>query len=482
MKHKTIYNGAQVDEAIRRMMQGSGFGIGANLPLGTVLHLARDEDEIDISGNAWTRLDKFMIAQPPPDVNPYALTKSRDWSPTLFMGRATNDIKEGQQVVGLRQVEVKMDTPIKLPNPDVLPGLNANDGRWAPNGKWAAVTSSGTPFLTIYAWTQGELIKIEPDILPTAFCFNMAWSPDSRYLALQTNISSYPTWIYEFIDDQTPMRAFILSSINSYPNGIGWSPNGRYLAEARNDIPRVILWDWISGSPTRMANPSVLPPDRGVSIIWSPDSRYLTVGHWTAPYMIFYDWVSGVPVKITGLDNVLVLPNIPAKGGWSSDMKRFSITHTGTPFVTNFEWNDGAPIKLSNPTPLPSGTGYDVKWSVNGEMQAVGHYGSPYMTIYGWKTEIPVKVPNPGILPGANQATSVDFHPDDRHLLVTSQGIPYCLVYAFSIQYGEDAIAPITLWEAMRFAGVEEKLRGVGFANVDAFAGETTVVELIFLT
>ena len=83
---------------------------------------------------------------------------------------------------------------------------------------------------------------------------------------------------------------------------VGFDQGGsllRYLAVAHSGSPFVTVYDWITGSPVKMADPSDLPAGVGNGAAWSPDGRYLVIAHTTTPYVTIYDWDTGSPVKIT---------------------------------------------------------------------------------------------------------------------------------------------------------------------------------------
>ena len=72
----------------------------------------------------------------------------------------------------------------------------------------------------------------------------------------------------------------------------------------------------------------------------------------------------------------LLQPRIEVAVTWFADY-----TEKFNPRATVlFPWS--SPAKLADPATLPTGDGYGVAWSPNGEFLAVAHDTSPYLTIY----------------------------------------------------------------------------------------------------
>src|SRR5690606_2421748 len=57
-------------------------------------------------------------------------------------------------------------------------------------------------------------------------------------------------------------------------------------------------------------------------------------------------------------------------------------------------WEDGV-NKVNDPSTLPTGDGFGVSFSPDGNYLAVGHSSSPYVTIYKRNGDTFTKLPNP---------------------------------------------------------------------------------------
>src|SRR5690606_4456614 len=79
-------------------------------------------------------------------------------------------------------------------------------------------------------------------------------------------------------------------------------------------------------------------------------------------------------------------------------------------------WEDGV-NKVNDPSTLPTGDGFGVSFSPDGNYLAVGHSSSPYVTIYKRNGDTFTKLPNPSTLP-INTVFGVSFSPDGNYLAV----------------------------------------------------------------
>lgn len=107
----------------------------------------------------------------------------------------------------------------------------------------------------------GRLIKI----MQSEPAFSLAWSPDSKRLAIGAINSAC---VYD-VETGTKLMAFDAGPSRNAQ--VAWSPNGKYIATGSNGVQ---LWDANTGTAH-----SSLGPTRDVfSVAWSPDSRFLAVG------------------------------------------------------------------------------------------------------------------------------------------------------------------------------------------------------------
>ena len=128
------------------------------------------------------------------------------------------------------------DVFTKLVSPlDISPTGNIVAMNFSPNGNYLIVGTSGSGPLLIYKRTGDSFNKlINPNEVPSATIYDIAFSPDGTYLALAvaTSVSSSPLFIYK--------------------------QNGDIF--------------------TKLADPAILPNPSGLSVAFSPDGTYLALG------------------------------------------------------------------------------------------------------------------------------------------------------------------------------------------------------------
>ena len=81
---------------------------------------------------------------------------------------------------------------------------------------------------------------------------------------------------------------------------------------------------------------------------------------------------------------------------FSPDGNYLSVAHNTTPFVTIYRRDGDTFTKLANPSTLPTGTGRGVAFSPDGNYLSVAHYTTPYITIYNRLDGVPLRfiIPN----------------------------------------------------------------------------------------
>jgi WD40 repeat protein len=124
---------------------------------------------------------------------------------------------------------------------------------------------------------------------------------------------------------------------------------------------------------------------------------------------------------------------------WAGD---FSHGAAGFPskITPIFPWP--APVKLADPATLPTGYGYGVAWSPNGEFLAVAHVNSPYITIYQRSGTTFTKLADPATLP-TNHGYGVAWSPNGEFLAVAHINSPYITIYQTSADMPAEGIVII---------------------------------------
>ena len=138
---------------------------------------------------------------------------------------------------------------------------------WSPDGSLLAWGEIGQVYIAQMN-AGGSLQQGTPQTLEASAAHNLAWSPDSAYLA--TTSSSFPLRI-QIWNVYTGKLAIGCRDIGSDVSGLAWSPNGYALASVHTD-GSVHLWDATTG-----ANIATYLGHNGpaMAVSWSPDSMFI---------------------------------------------------------------------------------------------------------------------------------------------------------------------------------------------------------------
>jgi WD40 repeat protein len=251
------------------------------------------------------------------------------------------------------------------------------------------------------------------------------WTFDKKYLAVGYNFSPFLD-IYEWNDEEDPVN---LLSYSDRPTtdvtDCIWSSDGRYLAVGIDAYPWLIIYDIQTGTPVRLPNPAVLPPQRVQKLAWSPDGRYLALTFYASGGFMLYDWISGSPVKIS----ISPLPTAyPGACAWSPDGRYLVTASDVNGNLIIWDWDTGSPVNISPPVEEPTSLAIEMKWSPDSHYLVLGYSNStPTMEIYDWNSGVPVKISNPIILPG--NYPSFSWSPDGRYLSCKHNTSPYLIIY-----------------------------------------------------
>jgi len=164
---------------------------------------------------------------------------------------------------------------------------------WSPDGKYLAAAAGGVrDRVQVWATTTWQLLHSWNPANPV---FSVAWSPDSRDLAVGTSAADTPINntldIYEIAGGQLTMTLLSASGIGS----VTWSPQGDAIAFTTSvlrtgpwqygqepDKGQVVIWDLAQGGGPRTTQNTQLWADAslaGGSVAWAPDGHaFVTTG------------------------------------------------------------------------------------------------------------------------------------------------------------------------------------------------------------
>lgn len=267
----------------------------------------------------------------------------------------------------------------RLNDPNVTPDDDGHEASFSPDSTYLAVAHDGTSYVTIYKRDENTFTKLtNPDILPTGTGWGCDFSPDGVYLAVTHTASPYITIYKRSGDTFTKLGNPSLPAGNG--KGCKFSPDGIYLAVAHNTSPFITIYKHDGDTFTKLDSPAALPTGQGVNVAWTPDSIYLAVGHEVTPFITVYKRAGDVFSKIS---DPAELPTGPCYGvDFSPDGIQLAVAHSTTPFITIYTRSGDILGKQTNPTDLPTGNGRGAIFSHNGNYLVVGYFSDPNIIIY----------------------------------------------------------------------------------------------------
>ena len=304
-------------------------------------------------------------------------------------GRAIAWSSDGQWIAMTGAKTVYLWKPDGTPGPE-LQGHTADvlTVAWSPDGQWLA---SGAQDRTVRLWkpggTPGPVFKVEEGVK------SVAWSPDSRRLAVSQNVSVF-VWN---LDGKREAEWQNVCAVNS----IAWSRNGNRIAaagagasgsgvtaicELGREPHRLLVDDvardfrkvaWRPDGEMFAAQEHRRGPDirlwradgsqlahcggGGEGIAWSPDSKLLAA---LRGAQLQFHREDGSPA-----DSILTEPDVYS-AAWSPDGQWLAGTGKGIELFKP----DGTPGPLLSSSDVGLGTPRCVTWSPDGKRLAIGYH------------------------------------------------------------------------------------------------------------
>jgi len=294
------------------------------------------------------------------------------------------------------------------------PTGNGNDVLWTANGRFLLAAHTTVPYVTpysistdssnLYTFTKNYLYTER--ITESSVIVSVKWSPNNEIVCFGKNSSPYivlykPSYNLENGNIELTRFSTFIGSKYSGSNlyGVSWSPNGEILALGSYATPYISCYIVNKDTQTGVYSftkhswyPNHESTD-GYNITWSPNGEILTFVHSTSPYITNYivkkDAQTGVYsfTKHSG-----VIGGNPTGLGygvsWSPNGEVLSIAHHNSPCLTNYivskniETEEYTFTKHTGVSSSPTGNGYKVAWSPNGEILTLAHSTSPFLTNY----------------------------------------------------------------------------------------------------
>jgi WD40 repeat protein len=233
----------------------------------------------------------------------------------------------------------------------------------------------------------------------------LAWSPDSRQIAVGGPEGSEPARIIQILDVATWRTLFTLPSItNAGPHSLAWSPDGQRLAAAFGSAGLVQVWNLA----TREAILTLKDTHEGQdvrSVAWSPDGRRLATAGMDGNVRIWNLETKQCTVTFHGHSNAV------GSAVWHPDGR----------WIASKDWDgivliwDATTGEVSRKLQCPGGSGADSQyvlgWSPHGDRLAAG---SGNGTVMVWETATGRQVH--ALTGHTSNVRSVHWSPDGRRL------------------------------------------------------------------
>jgi Tol biopolymer transport system component len=295
---------------------------------------------------------------------------------------------------------------------------------FSPDSRFLAVDHGTSPYITVYDRSGSTFTKASALTAPEGTGNGCAFSPDGRFLAVAHVTSPYIT-VYEHDGDGTFTKVSALTAPEGTGQSCAWSPDGRFLAVAHTTSPYITVYER-DGTTFTKVSALTAPEGNGQGCAFSPDGRFLAVAHATSPYITVYERADTTFTKVTAL----TAPEGSATNcAFSPDGRFLAVAHGTSPYITVYERSGSTFTKVSALT-APEGTGYECAFSPDGRFLAVAHDTSPFITVYQRSGTSFTKVTALTAPEGAGRGCA--FSPDGRFLAVAQTGSPFIYVYETS--------------------------------------------------
>lgn len=347
-------------------------------------------------------------------------------------------------------VEARLYDPVILPLsiPAVQPPFPAVPAmEWSPDGRYLAVVVGGWRYsitgtikrLYVYEWIDGAAVEVSdfPYDLNAGWgtIHGIAWSPDSRHLALAVSGPPY-TVVYDWISGSPVLRAFSGVNVGSFGClSVSWSPENDFLLFTSEAFPYAWFFRYNAG-PDTFTTANLIPGDEpyaaAIASAWSPDGTYVGVGHTeAAPVVGFYQNDSqGNFLKLAGVPQPPpdIAPYEPRHFAWSADSRYCAVglaslftSATARRFMV-YDFSVSPPVEVS-PEILGTvmSTHFTSAWLYTGRY-LLASTGFPH--VYDWESGTPLKVPYSSVIGGLARNLTVramKFAPAGDLLAISTQ-------------------------------------------------------------
>ncbi len=266
----------------------------------------------------------------------------------------------------------------------------------------------------------------------------VAWSPDGRFLVV-VNSSSNTLQVYRLnassvppipgsSESPTPVGGAVNTGSGSSPQSVAWSPDGRFLAVANGGSSNNTQVYQFNGSsaPTPVGSAVQLGSDP-VSVAWSPDGRFFAVAVYESSWLLVYQFNGSSTPTLLGAGTGTGTSLFPNAVAWSPDGRFLAVVNLNSQASSSntlqvYGFNgSSSPTLLGFVTAAPNSIGQSVAWSPDGRFIAALYNAYPY-TMQVYSFNGSSTLTSIGSAGGTgNEPLSVTWSPDGRFLAVVNE-------------------------------------------------------------
>lgn len=301
---------------------------------------------------------------------------------------------------------------------------NGSFGTWTDKVTIANAVSPSLyqNYRAVFLPTTGRNYRISAYISSSKYTYNI-----SRASVIVDQFPGYPGYSYTGTNTK-------LANPTTLPPGnatlTAWDPSNTYLAVSSDTSNYLRIYKRTTDTFTALT-PSAYPTSAALGCAFDPTGTYLAVGLNSSPYFLIYKRSGDT---FTLLTTPLTTPPTALCGGvkFSPDGNYVSFSTTATPYIWVYKKNAGLDTwtKISNLTAGPSLSNTHC-WSDDSRWLAVVHSATPYLSIYQNNMDDTfTRLSNPATTPtGYSRGCSFSHDNDISFLAVGHDTTPFVTVY-----------------------------------------------------
>ncbi len=251
----------------------------------------------------------------------------------------------------------------------------------------------------------------------------VAWSPDSRYVATENNGGTAGVQIFSFNPNISPQAVSLLWTITTDYGNFSFSPDDRFLAIAGNNTLRlsIYLLNGASSAPTLLGSVPILA---GGLPVWSPDGRFIALPS-TSNVLNVYRFNGISPVQVA---------TVTGSGAqwlsWSPDGQFIAEVSVGG-VIQIFKFNGINTLTSVGSTSTGFGSVYGMSWSPDGRFLAIPNNAANGLAVYFFNgREAPTLVGS--TVAAAANAQIISWSPDGRFIVTSNSASTVLQIFSFN--------------------------------------------------